>query len=1281
MDTKVLLVDDDKVILHMFSHALEKAGYTIITAENGSAGLELFEEEQPDIVLLDLRLPGIDGLTVLQEMHTRAPEADVIPTTAYGDRDAVLAALRAGATDFLLKPLDKLALQSAVRRAEERIRLKRELRASQEALRRQNERREQQIQARTAALEREIAKRKQTHAALQESEARFAKAFYANPAPMTISTLDDGTIVDINDSCLSLLGYTRDEMIGHTSRELGMWLNPKNRDVEIQRLLQRSSPHSQEEIRLRAHSGEIKTLLATGEIITIQNQPLVLWSYRDITERKRAENALEKRVLALTMPLNEAQDIQFEALFNLDDIQRLQDEFSKATGVASIITHPDGTPITQPSNFCQLCNDIIRQTDKGRANCYNSDATLGRFSREGPIIQPCMSGGLWDAGAAILVGGQHIANWLIGQVRDDTQSEVKIRAYAREIGADEDAAEAAFRNVPAMSREQFGNIAQALFTLANQLSTTAYQNIQQARFIAERKRAQEALRASEEKYRLLAETTRDIILLLDANGYIVYVNQAGVDSSGFAPSEVIGKRISKFLPEAHQAALTTRWEQRLAGDEGAYRYETTFVNRAGQHIPVEVDSIPFQIEGNVGEPLILVVARNITERVEAESQLRFQAHLLDTVEQAVIVTDIEGHVVYWNPFAEQLYGWSAEEVLGQVTLELTESDQAQQHNAEIMAHLQTGKSWSGEYLALHRDGTRFPTQLSITPLYSAQGALTHIVSISSDITERKRLEKQVQHRLIALTQPEVDLGDLALTDLIGLATLQNLQDAFADAFNMPSIIYGPDGAPLTKPSRFTDFCTLVRSTEQGAADCEAFDAELMRALRENRSSQIRYGCALSNVVTGTVPIVLQDRHLANWGIGQMVNGKLDLDEIRQYAREIGLPGETLIEAAQRLPVLDDYAAFERAVTFLSALSEQVNLLALQNLQQGRDIAARAQAEAALLESEARYRSLAENFPNGALFLFDQDFCYLAADGEGLAQAGLSREKIVGRKVVEVFPDLWDTIRPHCEAALKGQESYYEVEYNGRVYSNQALPIISDTPLNRPQALVVTQDITERKQAEEHLKQVLADKTALVQELYHRTKNNMQVIIGMLALQAASLDDARLSEAFTDMEHRIHAMALAHQALYKAQHLSRLDLRQYILDLSTTLMKNYQAPTRKISLTTEMDEVHTLIDTAMPCGLVLNELLTNSLKHAFPDNQGGQISICLQRGENGQITLTIADNGVGVPTDFDFRACTSIGIRTTIGLVEHQLGGQITFEVNGGITCHIRFTDTLYEERV
>ncbi len=219
--------------------------------------------------------------------------------------------------------------------------------------------------------------------------------------------------------------------------------------------------------------------------------------------RKRAEVALveerRKYEAAQMSPLESFGDVQFTDLFDLAEIQRIQDAFAEATGVASIITRPDGRPLTRPSKFCRLCQGIIRRTEKGLINCFKSDAAIGRYNPAGPIVQPCLSGGLWDAGASITVGGRHVANWLIGQVRNEELDHDRMMAYAREIGADEGEFRAALEEVPIMSRQQFNCVAQMLFVLANELSVKAYRDI-------DRKRELE---------RLVDERTRDLRQAID----------------------------------------------------------------------------------------------------------------------------------------------------------------------------------------------------------------------------------------------------------------------------------------------------------------------------------------------------------------------------------------------------------------------------------------------------------------------------------------------------------------------------------------------------------------------------------------------------------------------------------------------------------------------------------------------------------------------------------------------------------------------------------------------
>jgi len=215
---------------------------------------------------------------------------------------------------------------------------------------------------------------------------------------------------------------------------------------------------------------------------------------RDITERVRIETELEKKISGLTCPASQNNDeIKFEDLFNLEEVQNIQDAFAFATGVASVITRTDGVPITRPSNFCNLCENVIRKTEKGVKNCYHSDAVLGRKKPDGPIIQKCLSGGLLDGGASICVGDRHIANWLIGQVLEEPVDTAFMLKYAKEIGADEREFERSLGLVTRMSAKQFEKICKALYLLAGQLSKLAFQNFLQAQYITEKKKVEDAL--------------------------------------------------------------------------------------------------------------------------------------------------------------------------------------------------------------------------------------------------------------------------------------------------------------------------------------------------------------------------------------------------------------------------------------------------------------------------------------------------------------------------------------------------------------------------------------------------------------------------------------------------------------------------------------------------------------------------------------------------------------------------------------------------------------------
>jgi len=267
-------------------------------------------------------------------------------------------------------------------------------------------------------------------------------------------------------------------------------------DAALRDLVERQKPYSVMFRIKRAADGRLRDIHSIAEYDPAKG--LVFGVIYDITHRHRLEAALESRVLALAQPVADQAGTAFEDVFNLNDIQQLQDGFALATGVASIITRPDGTPLTRPSQFTRLCGEIVLKTEAGCRDCHESQLATGRMHLDGPNVGRCLSGGLWDAGAAISAGGRHIASWLIGQVRNAAADPETVAAYAREIGADEPAFMAAYREVPAMPAEQFRHVADVLHTLARHLSISAHQNLQQAALIT-------GLRESEARNRSLAE--------------------------------------------------------------------------------------------------------------------------------------------------------------------------------------------------------------------------------------------------------------------------------------------------------------------------------------------------------------------------------------------------------------------------------------------------------------------------------------------------------------------------------------------------------------------------------------------------------------------------------------------------------------------------------------------------------------------------------------------------------------------------------------------------------
>jgi two-component sensor histidine kinase len=228
---------------------------------------------------------------------------------------------------------------------------------------------------------------------------------------------------------------------------------------------------------------------------------------------------------------------------------------------------------------------------------------------------------------------------------------------------------------------------------------------------------------------------------------------------------------------------------------------------------------------------------------------------------------------------------------------------------------------------------------------------------------------------------------------------------------------------------------------------------------------------------------------------------------------------------------------------------------------------------------------------------------------------------------------------------------------------------------RYRVLVEVQDITERKLADERIRASLREKEVLLKEIHHRVKNNLQIISSLLNLQSKYIKDVSAIEMFKESRNRIRSMTLIHEKLYRSKDLAHIDLPEYIQNLSSNLFRSYNSGS--VTLKTQIDDILLGIDTAIPCGLIINELVSNSLKHAFPEHRG-EITVSLLWNDPNY-TLMVKDTGKGFPADVDFRNTESLGLQLVCTLTE-QLSGEIVLDRSNGTAWSITFQELKYKER-
>jgi len=1258
---KVLIVDDTAANLQLLTSLLTEQGYQVYPASDGALALRFVQSIVPDLILLDIRMPGMDGYEVCRRLKAdeRTQSTPVIFISVLEDERDKVRGFQAGGVDYITKPFNPEEVSA-------RVRLHLRLRDLTVRLEQQVRERTDELARANQQLVRELAERQQAERMLRARDPRLRSLLdAARPAPVALlSILEDEkrakeelrranralrAISDCNEAVIHATdeaelmsavcrvvvesGEYRAAWIGFAEEDAACSVRPMAQaglDTSVLETLELSRADSERD------QGTIGRAIRTRQDCVgraAEDDPVLAWW------RAREATAAPACVLSLPLCVSE------KCLGTLAIYADAADAFdTRETGLLS-----------------EMAGDLAYgiETLRTRAARAQAEADLRLFrqltnqSNDAIFVIEPQTGRVLDSNdtAARILGytRDELLNLRVADfdmvMRDALRWDEHLRAV-RASGA---------VTLESTHERKDGTTFPVEVSINHTVLEQRDYLIAVIRDITERKQAQDALQRSSDLLRAIIEAAPTAIIGLDLEGNVSTVwNPAAERMLGWTAQEVVGRPLPT-VPAGSQAEFA-RFRDQIRAGMTLDGVEVRRQKRDGTAIDYCIYASPLHdsaghISGNVA---VLV---DTTERKRAEETLRDSEQrwrsLLQTVEVGVVIHDPQSRVVACNIAAQALLGLTEQQMLGKAAIDPAWRF-VQEDGTPMPVELFPVSQVASDGRAVRSlvVGVVRPDRLAATwalvnadPVFYPDGSLREVIVAFMDITERKQAEEKLRAKTEELDHFfNLSLDLLCIADTDGYFT--RLNPSWERTLGYPlaelqgprffDFVHPEDVAPtqevvatLAAQHGVTDFVNRYRCVDGSYRWLEWRSAPVgkriyavARDITERREAQEallrseRQKTILNRIAS--IVLAVPDDEM----YGDVLNVVLEVLDSEHGVFGLISDNEDLVIPSMTRDVWSRCQVPDKSIVFPKS-------------SWGDSLWGRAIREKTSFVSDGPLHTPAGHLPIATFLTTPVVF---GGRSIGLLSVA-NRAGGYSRDAAALLESISEYLAPILNARL--QHDRHE---------------------------------RERKRAEERIAGQLREKEMLLREIHHRVKNNLQVISSLLDLQARQVGSEALHALLNTSRGRLRTMALVHERLYAAQDMARVDLRDYIRALVTESLSLYGVDAAQVEVRVNVEQWTLAIATAIPCGLIIHELLSNALRHAFPGGRPGHVGISLVRTGDGSVELAVEDDGVGVPKDFDFGRTESLGLRLVRILAVDQLGGTVSMGRETGTRVHVRFTE-------